>query len=411
MDLAEAVTQPDQRTSRPERSIRGIIAPAVGLVAICLMGGLGWWASRPTAADQARAAAARGRSDLRNGRPDLAFQAVSQVRDDSPEAGEAMTVAGLALIRLGQHRVARMALERALKLKPDQFEAAVTLGELNLDLGNAHRGAEWLGVAARLRPREFGVWRLLGRARGDSNDYAGAVEAYRKALELRPMDRETVIELIALSLGTGQPNAADPWIDQAVRQHPDDPVILGQAARGAFDAHRIDEALALSDRALVRDPRNPDASLARALSLVARSRWREALAAAERAVAEAPNDSGPLQLLWIAESRLGLTERAAATLARRDRVQKRAKLMDELTEQLKAHPDDPGTRWKMGQVAVEAGSFLYAQRCFEAALALDPDYQPARESLAALKAAHPELSRDGAASAFRPRRRGSSMVP
>lgn len=61
-------------------------------------------------ARRTRAAAARGQAYLRSGRPDLAFQAVSGIRDETPEAGEAMTVAGMALIRMGQYRVARMAL-------------------------------------------------------------------------------------------------------------------------------------------------------------------------------------------------------------------------------------------------------------------------------------------------------------
>jgi len=111
-------------------------------------------------------------------------------------------------------------------------------------------------------------------------------------------------------------------------------------------------------------------------------------------VAEAPNDLGALQLLWITQTRLGLTERAATTRARREKVQKNAKSMDQLIEQLHANPDDPTTRWKMGQVAVDAGSLLLAERCFEAALTVDPGYGPARESLAALRASHPELTRD-----------------
>ena len=86
------------------------------------------------------AAVARGRDALRRGRPDLALQAVNTVRDEAPGSGEAMTVAGLALLRLGEYRGARLALERALKLQPNQFDAAITLAELNFGLGN---GPPW----------------------------------------------------------------------------------------------------------------------------------------------------------------------------------------------------------------------------------------------------------------------------
>jgi tetratricopeptide (TPR) repeat protein len=295
---------------------------------------------------------------------------------------------------MGQYRVARMALEHALKLKPDQFEAAVTLGELDLDLGNARRGADVLEMAARLRPGEFGVWRALGRALDDLNETDGAAQAYQKALELRPEDREITIQLIALLINSGQSGLAGPRVDQALQKYPDDPIVLGLAARRAFDADRIDEALSLADRALRRDPRSPDAALARLRCLVARSRWPEALAAAERAVVDMPNDLVVIRLLWTAQTRLGLTERAAATQARYDQVQKRTRQIVELTEDVNSHPDDPEIRWRLGQLALDGGSILAADRCFEAALAVDPDYRPARESLAALRASHPELVRD-----------------
>ena len=411
MELAEVATQPDQGTPRPAHCARGLIAPLSALLAIGLVGGSLWWSSRPTPADEARAAASRGRDELRRGRPDLAFQAVSQVRDESPEAGEAMTIAGLALIRMVQYPTARMALERALKLKPDQFEAAVALGELNLDLGSPRRGAELLEMAARLRPREFGVWRVLGRALADLNDTAGAARAYQKALELRPDDRGVMIELIALLINSGQSESAHSWVAQALQKHPDDPVVLGLSARCAFDQNRVEEGLALADRALERDPRNPDALMARARCLAARSRWEDALTAAERAAAVAPNDLGALQFLWIAQTRLGLADCAAATLVRRDQAQKRARQMDELIDQLESHLNDPEIRWRMGQVAIEAGSLLFASRCFEASLALDPNYRPAREGLAALKASHPELARGPSAAAPRPGRRHLSIAP
>ena len=356
--------------------------------------------AHPSTSRRARAATARGRHYLQAGRPDLALEAVSQVRDESPEAGEAMAVAGLALARMGQYRAARMALERALKLRPDQFEAAVTLGELNLDLGNARARAQVLETAARLRPREFGVWRILGHALDDLNDPAGAELAYQKALELRPKDREMLISMIGLLISSGQSDRADSWIVQALAVVPRrSRRILGFAARRAFDANRIDEALAFADRALQRDPRDPDA-FAGTRAMPGRP-FPVARGFARRGTRRdgGTQRPGPLNLLWIIETRLGLTDRAAQTLARRNQVQQREKLMDQLIAEVENHPEDPAVLWKMGQIASEAGSFLYASRCFEAALAVDPNYQPARETLAALKAAHPELAQNPTPSA------------
>ena len=78
--------------------------------------------------------------------------------------------------------------------------------------------------------------------------------------------------------------------------------------------------------------------------------------------------------------------------------------MNQLNNEIARHPDDPKLLWKMGQTALEGGSFLLASRCFEAALALDPNFEPARASLAALRAAQPDLARaPGRPTLFPPR--------
>ena len=55
---------------------------------------------------------ARGRAYLGQRRPDLALQAVLAVRNEAPGAGEAMTVAGLAMLQMRQFQGARLALDR-----------------------------------------------------------------------------------------------------------------------------------------------------------------------------------------------------------------------------------------------------------------------------------------------------------
>ncbi len=84
--------------------------------------------------------------------------------------------------------------------------------------------------------------------------------------------------------------------------------------------------------------------------------------------------------------------------------------MDRLNKEISLHPDDPKLLWTMGQTAWEAGSFLLAYRCFGAALALDPNFQQARASLAALRAAQPDLARaPGRSTLFLPE--GGELVP
>ncbi len=149
--------------------------------------------------------------------------------------------------------------------------------------------------------------------------------------------------------------------------------------------------------------------LTRARAHVVQSRWEEALTDAERVRAAYPDDLGSLQLLQKIQTKLDLTERAAATQADRVRAQDRIALMNRLNKEIGLHPDDPELLWTMGQTASAAGSWLLASRCFGAALALDPNFHKARESLAALHAAHPELARSpGRTTLFSPEAGGSS---
>jgi tetratricopeptide (TPR) repeat protein len=373
--------------------VRGVLAfTTIGLV-IFALGWLWWDGSHRSSVHNHWAAVARGRDALRRGRPDLALQAVNAVRDEAPGSGEAMTVAGLALLRLGEYRGARLALERALKLEPNQFDAAITLAELNFGLGNGPRGIEALQMAARLRPQEFRVWLTMGKVLHDLGDLPKSIQAYERALGLIPGDREALVGLIGGLIGTDQSDQAEPWVTKAIGAYPADPTVLGFAARAAFDANRLDAAIAFADRALERDRDNLDALLTRARAHVLQGRWEKALPDAELARAARPNDLGSLQLLQKIQTKLGQTERAACTQAERVRAQERIALMNQLNKEINLHPEDPKLLWTMGQMASEGGSFLLASRCFEAALALDPNFQQARASLAALRAARPELTR------------------
>jgi tetratricopeptide (TPR) repeat protein len=386
-----------------DRAVRLLLASATVGLAVFALGWLRWHAAHRSSVGEHWDAVARGREALRRGRPDLALRAVNDVRDEGPGSGEAMTVAGLALLRLGEYRGARRAFERAFKLQPNQFDAAITLAELNFGLGNGSRGIEVLQAAARLRPGEFRVWLTMGKVLNDLGDLPSATQAYEKALALKPVDREALIGLIGCLITRGLTDQAEPWVKQALGKYPGDPKVLGFAARAAFDANQLDEAIASADRALTYDPDNLDALVARARTHVVQGRWKQALPDAERAAATHPNNLGALQLLLMIQTRLGLAQQAGVTQAKRVRAQGRSALMNQLNEEIGLHPEDPKLLWRLGQTAREGGAFLLASRCFEAALALDPSFREASESLEALRAARPDLTRSpGRATLFLP---------
>src|SRR5262249_23683107 len=153
MSCANATPQSKLSFFFSARTLLGFLTLGAASLAVLVLGWSSWRSSRRSSDHWV--AVARGRDYLRQGRPDLAFQSVFDVRDEAAGCGEAMAIAGLAMLEFGEYRGARLALERAIKLQPGQFDAALALAELNFALGNGRRGIEVLQIAARLRPREF----------------------------------------------------------------------------------------------------------------------------------------------------------------------------------------------------------------------------------------------------------------
>jgi len=75
------------------------------------------------------------------------------------------------------------------------------------------------------RPEDFRAWRELGRAKVQLGDRAGALEAFRKALDLEPTDAEALDGAIALLVSTGRRQEAAALIDQLAVRAPEDPLI------------------------------------------------------------------------------------------------------------------------------------------------------------------------------------------
>jgi tetratricopeptide (TPR) repeat protein len=331
---------------------------------------------------------ARARSSLDRGQPDRAILAVSGIRDDGPGAAEGLTLAARALLMQGNISAARHALERSLKMKLAQPEAAKMLAAIYLAAGDGGRGLTLLKEAARLEPGDFRPWYAMGKVYHDLGNLDESIEAYTQALRRSPPaaeTRETHLGRIRALLDAKQAERASSDLDELRRRTPDDPQVLALAARQARDLGRLDEAVELAGRALAGDPESFDALLVRArIHFVAR-RMKRAIADLEQAIRVKPNDVAALQLLAQAQKTLGLMREAAETQERAERSRARIALMDRLTKVIDERPLDPEPRWRMGQAAMDGEMYVLAYQSFQAALDLDPSFQPARRALETLR--------------------------
>jgi tetratricopeptide (TPR) repeat protein len=359
------------------------------IVLLCLVGVLvlfGWISSRLKKDHWDEVA--RARAYLDRGHPDLAFQAVSRIRDEGPGAAEGLTLAARALLMRNDISAARRTLERSLSMKLDQPEAAKMLAAIYIAAGDGQRGIAMLKKAALLEPGDFRPWYALGKVYHDMGDLQESAQAYTQALR-RSLPaaeaRECRVGRARALLDANQAEQAAADLDELRKQTPDDPQVLALAARQARDLGRTDEAERLADRALAGDPGNFDALLVRARLRFLSRRPREAIADLEQAVRVRPNDVATLQLLLQSQKSLGLTKEAAATQELADRARERMALIDQLTKVIDQRPDDPEPRWRLGQAAMEGELYVLAHQCFQAALDLDPRFKPARDALEELR--------------------------
>ncbi len=331
---------------------------------------------------------ARAQAYLDHGEVDLAFQAISGIRDDRPGAAEGLTLAARALLMRGNIPTARRVLERTLLMKREQPEAAKMLAAIYLAAGDGQRAIALLEMAARLEPGDFRPWYALGKVFHDTGELDRSAGAYSEALRRNPPaaeSREARIGRARAQLDSNHPEEAVEDLIALRRETPDDPMVLAMAASQARERGRPEEALELANRALAADPASCEALMVRARVRIRARETQRAIDDLEAALRAKPDDRAALQLLSQCQMSLGLMREAKTTMERADRARKRIELMDRLSKTIDERPEDPEPRWRLGQAAMDGQMYVLAYQCFQAALYLDPNYKPARQSLEALR--------------------------
>ncbi len=296
-------------------------------VGAALLAGLAW--SLPSGkVDDVRdepTALAQARAWLEGGRPDLALQAVYPVDEDSPHAGEALTIAGVALLRRGNLVGARVMLERARKLRPHDPKPLRALVVVRLRSGDGARASADLQELCRLTPHDPRPWTVIGTVRRALGNQREAVEAFAEASRRAPGDAARGSDHVRALVKWGYLNEAAPLLRKLRQRHPQHPDVLSVAACEAEMQGRPGAALDLARRALSGDPGHRDALVLCGRLHLGADQVEAALAHFERALAADPDDPEVLHSLFLIHARLGNPERAAEFAARHEQVLERGK--------------------------------------------------------------------------------------
>jgi Flp pilus assembly protein TadD len=224
----------------------------------------------------------------------------------NPSFVDALTNLGLVELQRGNFERARQLLTRARRLNPDVAQPHHALGvlaerERRPDLASQHY-YEALRVDPGFAPSRNNLAHLLY----DSGAYEDALTQFQRLVEVAPDDPHAHAGLAATLLRLGRADEASTIIAHALTFAPSDPELTNLLARLELRRGQIDAAIArLLPLASGRTDTAVNALSWIAAAELARGFPREAVGAAERALALAPDDALASYALGVSLKKLG----------------------------------------------------------------------------------------------------------
>jgi arylsulfatase A-like enzyme/Flp pilus assembly protein TadD len=191
---------------------------------------------------------------IRAGRFESAADSYRTILESEPDQPRALNGLGVCLLRAGRFRDALPLLERAVARDPGFASAFANLGAALDQAGRRDEAARHYRRALALDATQEGAARNLALLHLESGDFAGAREALRIQLEIRPDRPDTLALLARCEEELGHPGEALLHLERASSLDPANPGIWIEMGRVALRAGRRDLARRAADRLSNVDP-------------------------------------------------------------------------------------------------------------------------------------------------------------
>ncbi len=265
------------------------------------------------------------------------------------------------LLQKGDIRGAEAVIDEALGKHSDNHELWFAKGVAQQAQGNDDGAIQaWtkaLGLRPEFVPAISGVGAIL-LARGE---FDAAIDRFEDALRLQPDFADAHYNIGLALLGAGQRDKALVAVERAATLAPNDPAIVVQLADMYIAAGKHAEAVKLAERVVAASPQDPVAKVVLGNALVKLAEYDRAIASYQAALALAPGDP---------DARLGLARAE-------QRAGKLADAARELETLTKTVPQSAVVWAEWGSVLAKQGELAGALTKFEKALALDPKFDAA----------------------------------
>jgi arylsulfatase A-like enzyme/Tfp pilus assembly protein PilF len=163
-----------------------------------------------------------GTAYLASGDLTRAANTLEPVADSSRPGGlDALNTLGIVFTQLGRHDRARASFAEVLRHSPRSATTWSNLGLLELADHRPADAVRAFEAAVGADPQLTQAWQGLGAARARSNP-SGAIEAWRRALELEPANYDLLFNVATLLREQGRSAEARPYVERFVREAPPD---------------------------------------------------------------------------------------------------------------------------------------------------------------------------------------------
>ncbi len=279
---------------------------------------------------------------------EVCWRYVDQNRPDKPLILEALTRGYLRQYRLGE---ARLCLNRWLQDQPDNPQAHFLDGLFHLDYAHAARSA--------------------------------AETSYRRAVELDPDHEEARLGLAVTLIEEKKYAEAVEHLEYARRGQPDNLSVQVGLAECYSALGRHAEAVRLTDEVLARQPEHAMALSLRGLLALEEGQSAQAEEWLRQAIERDPSAHRALYSLVQCLRANGKPEEARRRQQQLEQIeQDLARFNEIVTKEMLQKPRDPALHHTLGQLLLRSGYREEGLHWIHSALRLDPQFAPARQTLA-----------------------------
>jgi len=276
---------------------------------------------------------------------------------------ERLFARALALQASGVLPDARAVYRQLLQLSPSHFDALYWLGRLEYGAQSYEAAEALLRDAVRANPRSADAHKHLAATLKALRRLEEAHESYRRSLALNPNDAVALNNLGNICRDLNRLQEAVDCFDKAVAIGSDIAELHCNRGLGLIEVARYDDALASFDRALAINPRYAVALGGRGSALCWLGRYAEALECCNQSIALDPANV----VAW--------SNRAQALL-QMNRVSEAIQSCERTLVLSPSAPDQHAVA-TLGQCFERLGRIKEAVASYDAALAIQPDFEPA----------------------------------